>query len=97
VEGGGGVSNSVPVRDTTRGFAQDVALRKRYKKERFGLETVFVRREWAESRVAEIKTVYDLDEADIRLVKHISSPETGEKIAWEIYVKAGKRLQVVFL
>ncbi len=83
--------------EITRGFAEDIALRERYEKEGFGLETAFEKQEWAESRVIELKQTYDSTDADIRLVKHISSPETGERIAWEVYVKAEKGLSVLFL
>lgn len=63
----------------------------------FGLETVFEKQEWAKVRATELKQIYCLTDADIRLVKHISTPETGEKHTWEIYVKAGKGLPVLFL
>lgn len=89
--------SSLYVQQVTRGFAEDSALRERYEKEGFGLETVFEKREWAEDRVAELRQTYDLTNADIRLVKHISTPETGEKPTWEVYVKAGKGLPVLFL
>ena len=83
--------------EITRGFAEDVALRERYEKEGFGLETAFEEREGAESRVLELKQTCDLADADIRLVKHFSSPETAEKAVWELYVKANKRVEVLFL
>ena len=89
--------SSLYVQQVTRGFAEDIALRERYEKEGFGLETVFEKREWAEDRVAELRQTYDLTNADIRLVKHISTPETGEKPTWEVYVKAGEGLPVLFL
>lgn len=88
--------NSVPIRDVTKGFSEDYALRKSYQEEDFGLETVFVRRDWAEEQIAEIMTDYDLTNADVRLVNHISTAETGEKATWEIYVRSGKRLPVLF-
>lgn len=83
--------------EVTRGFAEDIALQKHYQKEGFGLETAFEKQEWAEDRTRELKRTYGLIDADIRLVKHISTPETGEKPTWEVYVKAGKGLPVLFL
>lgn len=84
------------VTGVTRGFNEDFALREKYEKEGFGLETVFEKKEWAEDRIKELKA-YGLNEGDIRLVNHISSRETGEKPTWEVYVKAGKGLPVLFL
>ena len=82
-------------REVTKGFSEDIALRERYEKEGFGLESVFEKQEWGEARVAEIKQTFGLTDADIRLVKHISTPETGEKTTWEVYVKARKGLRVL--
>lgn len=83
--------------EVTKRFVEDVALRRRYEKEGFGLETVFERQEWAKNRITELKQFYGLTNDDIRLVKHISTSETGEKPAWEVYVKAGEGLPVLFL
>lgn len=83
--------------EITRGFIEDIALRERYEKEGFGLETVFEKQDWAEARMKELKQSWALTDDDIRLVKHISSPETGEQCTWEVYVKAGKGLPVLFL
>lgn len=80
--------------EITRGFSEDIALRKHYKREGFGLESVFEKREWAEDRAAELKQTYGLTDADIRLVRHVS---TGGKITEEVYAKAGKGLPVLFL
>jgi hypothetical protein len=91
------MDNTIHSQDATRGFAEDIALRERYEREGFGLETAFEKREWAEARVLELKQTYDLADADIRLVKHISSPETGERLVWEVYVKANKQVEVLFL
>ncbi|MFQ6122952.1 MAG: hypothetical protein ACE5LA_07865 [Dehalococcoidales bacterium] len=91
------MSNSIPIQEVTKGFAEDITLRECYEKEGFGLETGFERQEWAEQRVLELKEDYGLTDTDIRLVKHISTPETGEKPAWEVYVKVGKGLEVLFL
>ena len=85
------------IQEVTIGFSEDIALRKRYQKEGFGLETVFEKQEWAEGRVTELKQACGLIDADIRLVKHISTAETGEKPSWEIYVKAEKGVPVLFL
>ena len=91
------MGNSILVQEVTRGFAEDIALRERYQEEGFGLETGFEKQEWAEERILELKETYGLTDTDIRLVKHISSPETGEKPVWEVFVKAGKGLKVDFL
>lgn len=85
------------IQEVTKGFGEDITLRGRYQKEGFGLETVFEKQEWAEGRVRDLKQTYGLIDADIRLVKHISTPETGEKPTWEVYVKAGKGVPVLFL
>jgi hypothetical protein len=91
------MSNLIAVQDVTKGFAEDIALRQRYEKEGFGLETGFERRGWAEERVADIRQEYNLVDSDIRLVRHISSPETGEKTTWEVYIRDGKGVEVLFL
>ena len=85
------------IQEVTRGFIEDIALRERYEKEGFGLETVFEKQEWAEVRIMELRQTWALTDDDIRLVKHISTPETDEKSTWEVYVKAGKGLPVLFL
>ncbi len=85
------------IQEVTRGFIEDIALRERFEKEDFGLETVFEKQDWAEVRMKELKQTWALTDDDIRLVKHISSPETGEQSTWEVYVKAGKGLPVLFL
>lgn len=91
------MSNLIAVQDATKGFAEDIALRQRYEKEGFGLETGFERRDWAEERVADLRQEYNLVDSDIRLVRHISSPETGEKTTWEVYIRDGKGVKVLFL
>ena len=83
------------VTEETRGFAEDIALRERYQKDGFGLETAFEKQEWAEARVLELKQTYKLNDSAIRMVQHISTPETGEKPSWEVYVKIGKGLKVL--
>jgi hypothetical protein len=91
------MTNLIHAQEVTKGFAEDIALRERYQKEGYGLETVFEKQEWAEERILELKETYGLIDTDIRLVKHISSPETGEKPVWEVYVKDGKGVKVDFL
>jgi len=90
------LGDSILVRDVTRGFAEDETLCERYQKEGFGLETVFEKLECAEARISQLKKDYKLTDNDLRLVKHISSPASGEKPAWEVYVKAGKGISVLF-
>ena len=91
------MSNPILVQEVTKGFVQAIALRERYEEEGFGLETVFEKQEWAEERIAELKQIYGLADSDVCLIKHISSPETGEKPAWEVFVREGKGLPVLFL
>jgi len=87
----------IAFQDVTKGFAEDNALRQRYEKEGFGLETGFERRDWAEERIADLRQEYNLVDSDIRLVRHISSPETGEKTIWEVYIRDNKGVEVLFL
>jgi hypothetical protein len=91
------MSNPIAVQGITKGFTEDIALRQRYEKEGFGLETGFERRDWAEERIANLRQEYNLVDSDTRLVKHISSPETGKKTTWEVYVIDGKGVEVLFL
>jgi hypothetical protein len=91
------MTNLISVQDVTKGFTEDIALRERYQEEGFGLETGFERRDWAEKRVTDLKETYNLTDSEIRLVRHISSPETGEKTTWEVYVRDGNGIEVVFL
>lgn len=86
-----------PVREVTRGFAEDEELRLRYEQEGFGLETVFERPEWAQSRAIELRRAFALADDDIRVVQHISTPETGSRSTWELYVRSGKAVPVLFL
>jgi len=89
--------NVVNVQDITRGFIEDIRLREHYQEEGFGLETGFEMREWAEERIVNLRQKYNLVDSDTRLVKHISSPETGEKTTWEVYIIDGKGVEVLFL
>lgn len=84
------------VHDVTTGISEAEALRKRYQKESFGLETGFEIRDLAEKRILELRKTYNLAEHDVRLVKHISSAETGHRITWEVYVRDGKGVDVLF-
>jgi hypothetical protein len=92
-----GFNRRTSIQEVTKGFAEDITLRKRYEKQDFGLETVFEKQEWAEARTAELKQTYSLADDEVRLVRHISTPETGEKPTWEVYVKVGKGAKVLFL
>ena len=83
--------------EVTRGFDEDISLRQRYQEEGFGLDTVFEKHEWADGRITELKRTYDLADGDIRLVIHISTPETGEKPIWEVYARASRGVPVLFL
>jgi hypothetical protein len=91
------MKNAVTVQDITKGFIQDINLRERYQEEGFGLETGFERRDWAEKRITDLKEAYNLADSDIRLVRHISSPETGKKTTWEVYVRDVNGIEVLFL
>jgi len=88
---------SIPIHEVTKGFVEDFNLRKRYEKQGFGLETFFEKQEWAEARTVELKQTYSLADDEVRLVRHISTLETGEKPTWEVYVKAEKGAKVLFL
>ncbi|HOM18708.1 MAG TPA: hypothetical protein PLQ00_15355 [Thermoguttaceae bacterium] len=85
------------IREVTIGFAEDQELRLRYEREGFGLYAVFERPEWAEEQSLELQREFLLCEEDIRLVQHISTPETGSRSTWEIYIRAGKGIRVLFL
>ena len=91
------MSDAIVVEEVTKGFAEDITLRERYQEEGFGLETAFERRDWAENRVAELKRIYGLADSDVRVIKHISSPETSQKTAWEVYARDNKGVEVLFL
>ena len=85
------------IRAVTRGFTQDTALRLRYQEEGFGLESAFDREQWAWARISEIKQRHSLKDGDIRLVQYISNTQSGDKATWQVYVKVGKGLKVLFL
>ncbi|MCS7305559.1 MAG: hypothetical protein NZ602_10690 [Thermoguttaceae bacterium] len=85
------------VRELTTGFTEDTELRLRYEREGFGLETVFDRPELAQARAAQLQQDFALLDDDIRLVQHISTPETRSRSTWEVYIRAGKGIPVLFL
>ena len=90
------MSSLAPIQETTRGFREELAFRSRYQRDGFGLESAFERRGAAEARVAELKREYHLTILNIRLVKHTHILQRGDRITWEVYVKAGKGLKVLF-
>ena len=82
------------VEDVTFGLAQEVALRQRYQKDGFGLESAFGNERQARARIEELKRKFGLGEADIRLVQNIAKVGTQEKITWQVYAKGGKGVNV---
>ncbi len=82
------------VEDVTFGLAQEVALRQRYQKDGFGLESAFGNERQARARVEELKRKFGLTEADIRLVQNIARAGAQEKITWQVYAKGGKGVNV---
>jgi len=92
------------MRDTTkvleesiRGLARDIALRQRYQKDMFGLESVFDKRERAMARISELKQTYGLKNADIRLVENrLPIGGSGERVMWQVFAKHGKGVKVRF-
>ena len=92
------------MRDTTkileesiRGLARDLALRQRYQKDMFGLESVFEKREQAMGRISQLKQTHGLKNADIRLVEN-RMPIGGseERVIWQVFAKHGKGVKVRF-
>ena len=84
------------IEEVTRGLAQDIALRQRYQKEDFGLESAFGNEKQARARISEFKQTYGLKDGDIRLVQNISRVGAGERITWQVFVKDGKGIRVRF-
>jgi len=82
------------VEDVTFGLAQEVALRQRYQKDGFGLESAFGNERQARARVEELKRKFGLSEADIRLVQNIAKVGPKERTTWQVYAKAGKGVSV---
>jgi|YNPMSStandDraft_1061717.scaffolds.fasta_scaffold18324_4 hypothetical protein len=85
-----------PVREITRGFAEAGALDQRYQQEGFKLDSGFEKPEWAEQRAAQLQREYRLQEEDIRIVQHISTPETGCRSTWLVYARDVKGIGVLF-
>ena len=83
--------------ESIRGLRQDIALRNRYQKDKFGLESVFEKRERAMARISELKRTYALTNADIRLVENrLPIGGMGESVTWQVFVKHGKGVKVRF-
>ena len=83
--------------ESIRGLAQDIALRQRYQKALFGLESVFDKREQAMARISELKGTHGLTNADIRLVENrLPIGGMGERVVWQVFVKHGKGVKVRF-
>lgn len=82
------------VEDVTFGLAQEVALRQRYQKDGFGLESAFGNERQARGRIEELKQKFGLAEADIRLVQNIAKIGNQEKITWQVYAQGGKGVNV---
>ena len=85
------------IEDEIRGLHQDIALRQRYQKDGFGLESVFDKRERAMTRISELKGTYALHNADIRLVQNrLPIGGMGERVMWQVFAKHGKGIKVRF-
>jgi len=85
------------IEDQIRGLHQDIALRQRYQKDGFGLESVFDKRERAMTRISELKQTYGLKNADIRLVENrLPIGGSGERVVWQVFAKHGKGVKVRF-
>lgn len=82
------------VEDVTYGLAQEIALRQRYQKEGFGLESAFGGEREARARIGELKRNFGLGDVDIRLIQNISKAGAQERITWQVYAKAGKGVNV---
>jgi hypothetical protein len=82
------------VEDVTFGLAQEVALRQRYQKDGFGLESAFGNESQARARIDTLKRKFGLAEPDIRLVQNIAKIGPKERTTWQIYARAGKGVNV---
>jgi len=82
------------VEDVTFGLAQEVALRQRYLKDSFGLESAFGNERQARARIEELKRKFGLGEADIRLVQNLAKVGPKERTTWQVYAKAGLGVSV---
>ena len=78
------------VEDVTFGLAQEVALRQRYQRDGFGLESAFGSERQARARIEELKRKFGLAEPDIRLIQNIAKAGGQEKVTWQVYAKSGK-------
>jgi len=83
--------------ESIRGLRQDIALRQRYQKDGFGLESVFEKRERAVARISELKRTYGLGNADTRLVQNrLPVGGMGERVVWQVFARHGKGVKVRF-
>ena len=82
--------------ESIKGLAQDIALRQRYQKALFGLESVFEKREQAMARISELKGTHGLTNADFRLVENRCRVGAGERVVWQVFAKHGKGIKVRF-
>ena len=82
--------------ESIRGLGQEIALKHRYQKDGFGLESAYDKRERAMARAAELKRTYGLANADIRLVQNRSKVGAEERVVWQVFVKHGKGVRVRF-
>ena len=82
------------VEDVTFGLAEDVALRQRYQKDDFGLESAFGSEREARARIGELKRKFGLTDTEIRLVQNISRAGGSERTTWQVYAKPGKGAHV---
>ena len=84
------------IEDQISGLVQDIALRQRYQKDGFGLESVFDKRERAMTRISELKGSRGLTDGNFRLVQNRSRVGAGERVVWQVFVKHGKGVKVRF-
>jgi len=82
------------IQEVTFGLGEEIALRKHYQQEGFGLESAFGSEREARARIEELKRKFGLSDADIRLVQNISKAGPKERITWQVYAKAGKGVNV---
>ena len=82
------------VEDVTFGLAQEVALRQRYQKDGFGLESAFGNERQARGRIEELKRKFGLAETDIRLVQNITKIGPKDRTTWQVYAQGGKGVRV---
>jgi len=85
------------IEDVTEGLDRNIMLRLHYQRDGFGLESAFEREAWARARIAELREKHGLTIGEIRLVKHISSRQSGQKVTWQVHAKEGKGVNVAFI